>query len=120
MYSASNLFNKAYAYCEKQYDKVAILSAKHYFLLPEDPIEPYNLTLNDMSVKERKVWSEKVFEQMENKLKLTDYDKVFFHAGRKYREFLIPKILQAGLTIEVPLEKLQIGKQSAWYTQHDF
>jgi hypothetical protein len=108
MYSPSDLFSKAYTYCKKQYDQVAILSAKHYFLLPEEPIEPYNLTLNDMSAEQRKVWSEKVFEQMKNKLKLANYDKVFFHAGKKYRNFLIPKLENIGIKCEVPLEHIGI------------
>ena len=80
MYRRSNLFSKAYAYCEKNYDQVAILSAKYGLLLPDDPIKPYNVTLNDKGVKERKVWSEKVFEQMKDRLRLADYDKVFFQA----------------------------------------
>lgn len=33
MYSASDLFRKAYAYCTKKYDNVAILSAKYGFFL---------------------------------------------------------------------------------------
>jgi cytoplasmic iron level regulating protein YaaA (DUF328/UPF0246 family) len=77
MYSASNLFNKAYTYCKKSYDQVAILSAKYGLLLPDDPIKPYNLTLNNMRVKERKAWSKKVLGQMKNKLKLVDYASIF-------------------------------------------
>jgi len=34
MYSASDLFRKAYAYCYKNYDNVAILSAKYGLLYP--------------------------------------------------------------------------------------
>lgn len=119
MYSASALFRKAYAYCIKKYDDVAILSAKYGFLLPEDEIEPYNKTLNDMSVEERKAWSEKAFKQMQTRLNIEDYDKLFFHAGRKYREYLIPKMERAGLRCEVPLGNMPIGKQLAWYKAHD-
>ena len=119
MYFPSDLFSKAYAYSKKMYDQVAILSAKYGLLLPNELIEPYNVTLNDMGVSERRAWSEKVFEQMKRKLNLANYDKVFFHAGKNYREFLIPKIKKAGLKIEIPLEKLPIGKQLAWYNQND-
>ena len=119
MYLPSNLFSKAYAYCKKRYDQVAILSAKYGLLLPDDPIKPYNLTLNNMDVKQRKVWSERVFEQMKDKLKLADYDKVFFHAGKKYRNFLIPKLENVGIKFEVPLEHIGIGKQLRWYKEHD-
>jgi cytoplasmic iron level regulating protein YaaA (DUF328/UPF0246 family) len=53
MYSASDLFKKAYDYCTKKYSAVAILSAKYGLLLPHDEIEPYDLTLKAMSSEER-------------------------------------------------------------------
>lgn len=119
MYLPSNLFSKAYVYCKKNYDQVAILSAKYGLLLPDDPIKPYNLTLNNMRVKERKVWSEKVFEQMKDRLRLADYDKVFFHAGKNYREFLSPKLENMGIKCDVPLKHKGIGRQLGWYKEHD-
>jgi cytoplasmic iron level regulating protein YaaA (DUF328/UPF0246 family) len=119
MYLASDLFRKAYAYCTKKYDQVAILSAKYGLLLPDDEIEPYNKTLNDMSIKERRAWSEKVFQQVQTRLNLSNYDKVFFHAGKNYIEFLIPKLEKIGLKTGVPLGNLPIGKQLAWYKSHD-
>lgn len=36
MYQASDLFRKAYSYATKNYDVVAILSAKYGLLLPDD------------------------------------------------------------------------------------
>lgn len=51
MYSASDLFSKAYAYCTKKYGVVAILSAKYGLLFPNDTIEPYDETLNRMKAK---------------------------------------------------------------------
>ncbi len=119
MYSASDLFRKAYAYCKKKYDQVAILSAKYGLLLTDDEIEPYNITLNDISVEERKAWSEKVFEQMQTRLSMDDYGEVFFHAGKNYREFLTSRLKKAGLKTDVPLGNLPIGKQLAWYKSHD-
>jgi hypothetical protein len=77
MYSTSDLFRKACAYAVKNYDFVAILSAKCGLLFPNDAIEPYNLTLNDMSSDEAKKWSDKVFRQMKNRLDLHDFGKVF-------------------------------------------
>lgn len=58
MYSASDMFRKAHAYCRKKYDKVAILNAKYGLLFPDEKIEPYNVTLNNMSVGQVKKWSE--------------------------------------------------------------
>ena len=119
MYSASDLFRKAYSYAIKNYDFVTILSAKYGLLFPDDKIEPYNLTLNNMNASKRKEWAGKVFTQMKNRLKLEDFAKVFFHAGKKYREYLIPKLENLGIRCEVPLEHLGIGEQMAWYSKQD-
>ena len=119
MYSASDLFRKAYSYATKNYDFVAILSAKYGLLFPDEKIEPYNLTLNDMNSQQRKRWAETVFNQMKSRLRFGDYDRVLFHAGKKYREYLIPKLENVGIQCEVPLEGLSIGRQKAWYKKHD-
>lgn len=119
MYSASDLFRKAYGYAVKKYDFVVILSAKYGLLFQNDRIEPYNLTLNDMSSDEAKKWAERVFEQMNNRLQLRDFDKAFFHAGKRYRQCLIPKLESIGIHCEVPLGNLGIGKQKAWYGRND-
>lgn len=118
MYQASDLFRKAYFYATKNYDFVAILSAKYGLLFPDDKIKPYDLTLNDMNSEQRKRWTEKVFNQMKSRLKLEDFGEVFFHAGKKYRERLIPKLENLGINCESPLENLGIGKQKAWYIKH--
>ena len=115
MYQASDLFRKAYSYATKNYDFVAILSAKYGLLFPDDKIEPYDLTLNDMNSNQRREWAEKVFNQMKNKLRLQDFDKVFFHAGKEYREHLMPRLESTGIQSEVPLEHLGIGEQKVWY-----
>jgi len=119
MYWASDLFRKAYAYAVKKYDFVVILSAKYGLLFPDDKIEPYNLTLNDMGSSEVKEWAEKVFRQMNNRLQLRDFDEAFFHSGERYRQFLISKLEGIGIRCEVPLGNLAIGKQKAWYKEHD-
>ena len=119
MYSASDLFRKAYSYATKNYDFVAILSAKYGLLFPDDKIEPYDLTLNDMNSLRRREWAEKVFNQMRSRLNLHDFHKAFFHAGEKYRQHIIPKLENVGIRCEVPLKHLGIGKQKAWYKKHD-
>jgi len=118
MYSASNLFRKAYAYCCKKYNALAILSAKYGLLLPEEEIEPYNLTLNKVTADNVKEWSEEVFVQMTKKLNLQDFDIIFFHAGKRYRKYLISKLEKIGVKCEVPLRNLSIGRQLAWYNMH--
>ncbi len=119
MYSASDLFRKAYGYAVKKYDFVAILSAKYGLLFTDNRIEPYDLTLNEMSSVEVKEWSDKVFNQMKSSLQLSDFDEVFFHAGKKYRQYLIPKLEELEISWQAPLGNLGIGKQKAWYKQND-
>jgi cytoplasmic iron level regulating protein YaaA (DUF328/UPF0246 family) len=119
IYSASDLFSKAYAYCEKNYDQIAILSAKYGLVFPNDVIEPYDLTLNKMSTEEVKVWSERVFKQAQDRIDLSGIGAVFFHAGNKYRKYLIPKLQSLGIGCEAPLGNLGIGKQLRWYKEHD-
>jgi hypothetical protein len=117
MYSSSNLFRKAYAYCSKKYDRIVILSAKYGLLLPDEEIEAYNVTLNNMSMNEVEKWSESVF-QMKLKIDLSDICKVYFHAGKRYRQYLIPKIEGMRIRCETPLKNLSIGKQLSWYEKH--
>jgi len=120
MYSASDLFRKAYFYAVKNYDSVAILSAKYGLLFPDDEIEPYNLTLSDMSSEEVKKWAEKTLNQMRSRLKLEDFTKMYFHTGKKYRQYLIPELENTNIQCEVPLKNLGIGKQKAWYKMRDY
>lgn len=119
MYSASDLFRKAYFYATKNYDFVAILSAKYGLLFPDDKIKPYDLTLNNMKSQQRKEWAERVFSQMKTRLSLSEFDKIFFHAGKKYREHLIPKLENKGIRYKAPLGHLRIGEQMTWYKEHD-
>jgi hypothetical protein len=119
MYLASNLFSKAYDYSVKNYRSVAILSAKYGLLLPNEKIEPYDLTLKKMGASGRRRWAKKTFSQMKNKLPLKDIvDKIYFHAGKEYREFLTPQLEESGVSYEIPLEGLRIGEQMAWYNNH--
>lgn len=115
MYKPSALFRKAYSYAIKNYDRVAILSAKYGLLLPDNKIEPYDLTLKNMSVAERRTWADRVFRQMKSTLPLDKIDEAFFHAGRPYRELLIPKLETSGVKCFVPLKGLSYGRQLAWY-----
>ena len=118
MYSASPLFRKAYNYAKKNYDLILILSGQHHLLLPEKEIDPYQCPLDDMSVSEREAWAKIVFGRILEKLEINTIEKVFFHAGEKYREFLLPMLQKRGIQCIVPLEGLKVGKQLAWYDQH--
>ena len=119
MYSVSSLFRKSYAYAKEHYDQIAILSAKYGLLLSDDQIEPYDLTLKNMPIIQRKEWADTVFHQIMMRLKLDQIKRVFFHTGKEYREYLIPKLEKLGIQCNIPLEGLSYGKQLAWYNQQN-
>lgn len=103
----STLFqlNLKYA-CSLNPDAVYILSAKYGLLSLETEVEPYNLTLNNMSNNEIKEWALIVLNQLGEKTDLLN-DHFIFLAGDKYRKYLI----QSLRFYEVPLEGLPIGRQ---------
>jgi len=86
--------------------KIFILSAKYGLISVEKEIEPYDLTLNNMSAKERKAWAAKVLGQLREYCSLSQ-DHFIFLAGQKYRQYLIPYLK----SYEIPLKSLTIGKQ---------
>ena len=115
MYMKSQLFRKAVRYIEEQdYDDWFILSAKYGLISKEKEIEPYDLTLNNMRAKERKQWAEKVF----NDLMKYNPSQIDFYAGKKYREYIIPLLLEKEVEFSIPLEGLGIGQQLHFYKEN--
>jgi hypothetical protein len=115
MYWPSAFFRKSFTYCSRTYELVGILSAKHGFLLPEDVIEPYDITLNKMSSAGRREWARRTFSQMCNQLDMDKIDDVYFHAGKNYRTDLVIMFVGLGKRVNIPLEGLGIGQQLSWY-----
>lgn len=103
----SNYFKTCYKYAEfLKPDNIYILSAKYGLLEPNDLIEPYELTLNKMSIKERKQWAEKVIGQLKNK-NVSFNQKAVFLCGNKYNQFLKNKFVE----YETPLCNMGFGYQ---------
>ncbi|MDI9519784.1 MAG: hypothetical protein QM308_01300 [Bacillota bacterium] len=107
----SPLFKGAYRYAKKLgADKIFILSAKYGLVEETEIIEPYNETLNNKTIAERKAWAANVLDSLSNKTDLRKDDFVLL-AGEKYREFIVEQIEN----VSVPLEGMPIGKQLAFY-----
>ncbi len=103
----SPLFRLNFQYATKLApSKIYILSAKYGLVNIEDEIEPYNVTLINMSASERKKWATKVLVQLSECSDLRR-DHFIFLAGNKYRQYLIPKLK----SYDVPMQGLPIGKQ---------
>jgi hypothetical protein len=108
----SPLFKKNLAYAQRQNpDAIFILSAKYGLVDLDQEIEPYDLTLNSMSVEQIKVWAVRVLAQLSVRADLS-HDHFVFLAGEKYRKYLLPKLK----SYEVPMEGLPIGKQLQFLT----
>jgi len=89
--------------------KVFILSAKYGLVQLDEEIEPYDVTLNKMSARERRDWAAKVVRQLQEHCDLGS-DHFVILAGQKYRQYLLPHLK----SYEVPLAGLPIlpiGKQ---------
>ena len=89
-----------------------ILSAKYGLVAPNEVIQPYNLTLRNMGVSQRRNWAEPVIEALDEHL--DGVDSVVFLAGKAYRENLAPAFRQRGIQVLVPMEGLRNGQQLSW------
>jgi hypothetical protein len=103
----SEWFKKAKAYAETVGDRWFILSAKHGLLSPERIVGPYECTLNEMPIAERREWGERTTGEIEKEI---SGGRIVILAGEKYAEFLD---LSKYYT-ERPMKGFGIGKQLAW------
>jgi len=103
----SPLFRAALQYAQRfSPDKIFILSAKYGLVQLNDEIDPYNVTLKDMPVRDRKDWASKVLQAIRRYCDL-ERDHFVILAGNRYREYLLPYLK----SYEIPLEGLSIGRQ---------
>jgi len=109
-------FTKARAYVEAAKSPWYILSAKYGLVSSEEWIDPYELTLAEMKIAERRAWAEQVWRDLEPLLGTRG--RVVLLAGKRYREFLVARIEKRGVRVEVPLEGLGIGRQLQWLGSH--
>lgn len=109
----SPLFKKMMRYALSLEPKeIFILSALHGLLDLDKVILPYEKTLNNMKVKDRKDWSEEVIASLEERCDLQN-DEFVLLAGRKYSEFLAPRLAHV---IE-PMDGLSQGRRLKWLNE---
>lgn len=109
-------FQKARSHVESTGLDWFILSAKYGFVRPDQQIEPYELTLNKMSIRERKAWAQRVYAQIKSEIPAAGEFIIF--AGQRYREFLQPLLEEAGAKVTVPMLGLTQGRQLSWFDTH--
>ena len=108
----SPLFTFASTYAEKISPHWYVLSAMYGVVHPDQVIEPYEKTLNNMPTAERKAWAAEVLEPLRDIV--APGDELIFLSGIRYREGLIPTLLSWGCKISIPMEGLSFGKQLSW------
>jgi hypothetical protein len=111
-------FKKARRYAELHAERWYILSAKHGLLIPDQVIEPYDLSLYPLDGRQRQRWAREVLALL---LQVTDkrQDKITVLAGSLYRAPLVRWLKNIGYTVHVPMEGLGIGQQLRWLNEQN-
>ena len=112
----SDWFVKARSYAEAAGYRWFILSAQYGLVAPDCEIDPYEMTLNNMPIIERREWAARVCGQLVNAV--PDMTRAVFLAGAKYREFLVDPLIQRNVEVSIPMEGLRIGEQLSWFNQN--
>ena len=103
----SLLFRLSLSYARQlRPNSIFILSAKYGLVPLTEEIDPYNLTLKDMSSRQVREWADRVLDQLRSYTDI-QHDPFIFLAGEKYRKYLIQQMR----SFEVPMERLRIGEQ---------
>jgi len=118
LYEPSALFRKARRYVEVNHGVWYVLSAKYNVLDPDgSPIEPYDETLNNAGVEERREWSRAVVGQLRERDLLAEGNTLVIHAGKAYYEELLPLLHDEPVDVEIPTEGLRMGETLSWYNE---
>jgi hypothetical protein len=108
----SPLFKRSLEYARAlKPDLIYILSSKHGLLELESEIEPYDVTLNQMSRAAVRTWARLVVAQLQQSTDIK-HDHFVFLAGERYRKYLTPHLPY----FELPTRGLAIGKQMQYLT----
>lgn len=103
----SPLFKLSLQFAKKiKPEGIYILSAKYGLIGLNKRIVPYNITMNNMPIKNRRTWAQEILKRLNSKFDLKKCHFIVL-AGIRYREFLIPELYSC----EMPLENLTIGRQ---------
>lgn len=93
--------------------KIFVLSAKYGLVGIDEEIEPYDLTLNTMSLRTRKNWADNVLVKLKKETNV-ESDEFVILAGNKYREFLLADLPRH----VIPLMGMGIGEQLKFLKEH--
>ena len=113
----SPLFQKSKQWAELRGYPYAIISAKYGLIFPDEKIQDYDLTLNELNKKQLENWKRNVAEQIEDygRWKVgveswEDMPRIIALAGKSYTDNL-GDALEYRIEIEEPLKGLQVGER---------
>jgi hypothetical protein len=103
-------FQKSIEYAETitDYSNIYVLSAKHGLLGLEQEICPYNKSIYQMSVQEKKIWADRVIKSLNNISNIKE-DKYIFLTDDDYSEFLLPFLVYYELPLKGILQDEHIN-----------
>lgn len=116
----SALFRGRRRWVEQTCDEWWILSALHGVTHPDQPLRPYDVTLNTKTDRARRTWTEMALWQLAKHPWWDCPRGVVFeiHAGAAYiAHGLVNKLDEFGFTVELPAFGLKIGEQLQLYKQ---
>jgi hypothetical protein len=105
----SLLFEAQRDYAEAVSNQWFILSAKYGLLEPDEQIAPYEKTLKAAPAAEKKVWTDRVWAELERRT--TSSDLIVITAGEDYCHYLLPLLHKRGYQVQRPLKGLAMGFQ---------
>jgi hypothetical protein len=110
LYSKSVLFKKALAYCRDRYDLILIASAKHGIITCDKILEPYNLSLYDISKTDVVAWGQECAKQIQ----AIRPNTVTFFTGKIYLKYITPYL--SDVKIYTPLEGMGMGDRLKFFS----
>lgn len=118
---SSDLFRKRVAYCEQRGLRWCVLSAKHGLVQHFRELRYYDETFGSMDRLRVAAWAPGVVVQFLDMLCDDDVPSdltVELHAGAEYCKPLAQMLELVGITVELPVRGLSIGKQLQFYSEH--
>ena len=122
--AAKDLYDSRLWRCRRAYAKRSgvpwyILSAEHGLLAPKTVIAPYDLALTNLRAADRRVWSQRVLDDLAANVPTLRGTSIEIHAGKAYADYgLEDGLHKAGAKVHRPLAHVAgIGAQCAWYAE---
>jgi hypothetical protein len=98
LYSESVEFRACLEFAETHYDSVFIVSVKHGLVRLDELLNPYDLSLEELSEGARNLWAEEIAKSIGAE-GITVYDTIYIHACALYIEHLYQVLEKRGLKV---------------------